>query len=320
MKAVVYTEYGGPEVLKLKEIPTPSPKEDEVLIKVHAVSLNDWDLGNMEGKPYFMRMKSGFKHPKQSIPGSDVAGTIVYLGKLVKQFKIGDEVYGDLSGTWGGLAEYVCAKEKALVLKPKSMSFVDAAAIPQAAMLAVQGLIDKGKNKKGQKILINGAGGGVGIFGVQIAKLYQAEVTGVDHTTKLNMMRSLGFDHVIDYTNQDFTKTGETYDLILDAKTSRIINSYIRTLKPGGKYVTVGGKMGLLLPTLLLSPVTTLFTKKEFHIVILKVNKDLPWMNELFESGKIKTVIEGPYQFEEFRQAFEIFANAQHKGKVVIVM
>jgi NADPH:quinone reductase-like Zn-dependent oxidoreductase len=318
MKAVVYSEYGGPEVLQLKEIPTPIPKDDEILIKVHAVSLNDWDLGNMEGKPYFMRMQNGFKHPKQSIPGSDIAGIVVSTGKLVTQFKAGDEVYGDLSGTWGGLAEYVCAKEKTVTFKPKNMSFVDAASIPQAAMLAVQGLIDKGNIQQGQKILINGAGGGVGIFGVQIAKLYGSEVTGVDHTSKLNTMRSIGFDHVIDYTNQDFTKIGETYDLILDAKTNKSITAYLRALNPGGKYVTVGGKMSSLLSTLLFSPIAFLFTKKKFHIVMLKLNKDLPLMNELFESGKIKTVIDGPYRFEEYNKAFEVFSKGIHKGKVVI--
>ncbi len=186
--------------------------------------------------------------PKKKILGSDIAGRIEAVGKNVKQFKTGDEVYGDLSGHWGGFAEYVCAGEKALALKPAGMSFEEAAAIPQAAMLAVQGLIDKGKIQPGQKLLINGAGGGVGTFGVQIAKLYGVEVTGVDSTGNLDMLRSMGFDHVIDYTKEDFTKNGQCYDLILDVKTNRSMFDYTRALCPNGVYVTVGGSMARLLP------------------------------------------------------------------------
>lgn len=319
LKAIVYTKYGGPEVLQIKEIERPHPKDDEVLIKVYAVSINDWDLGLLQGD-FVNRLLNGLWKPKRKILGSDIAGRIEAVGKNVSQFKIGDDVYGDLSGAWGGFAEYVCAREKALVLKPASMSFNEAAAIPQAAMLAVQGLIDKGKVHAGQKLLINGAGGGVGTFAVQIAKLYGIEVTGVDSTSKLDMLRSMGFDHVIDYTREDFTKNGQRYDLILDAKTNRAVFDYTRALSPNGTYVTVGGSMARLLQVIFLGPWISMITKKDILLVALKPNKDLVYMNELFEAGKLKPVIDGPYQLNEFPEAFRIFYKAEHKGKVVITM
>ena len=319
MKAIIYTKYGGPEVLQIKEVEKPDPKDDEVLIKVYAVSINDWDFGLLHGD-FVNRMLNGFLKPKKQILGSDIAGRIEAVGKNVTQFKSGDEVYGDLSGQWGGFAEYVCASEKALALKPAGMSFEDAAAMPQAGMLAVQGLIDEGKIRPGQKLLINGAGGGVGTFAVQIARLYGAEVTGVDSTGKLDMLRSMGFDHVIDYTREDFTKNGECYDLILDVKTNRSMFDYTRALSPSGIYVTVGGSMARLLQALLLGPLISRISKKQIRIVMLKPNKDLGYMNELFEAGKVKAVIDGPYRLNEFREAFRIFENAEHKGKVVITM
>jgi NADPH:quinone reductase-like Zn-dependent oxidoreductase len=224
-----------------------------VLVKVYAVSINDWDLGLMQGD-FINRMLNGLLKPKRKIFGSDIAGQVEAVGKNVTRFKAGDDVYGDLSGHWGGFAQYVCAQEKALALKPAGMSFIEAAAIPQAGMLAVQGLIDKGNIQHGQKLLINGAGGGVGTFAVQIAKLYGAETTGVDSAAKLDMMRSLGFDHVIDYTKEDFTKNGKQYDLILDAKTTRSMFDYARALSPDGIYVTVGGSIGRLMQSLVLGP------------------------------------------------------------------
>ena len=229
-------------------------------------------------------------------------------------------MYGDLSGQWGGFAEYVCAREKALALKPAGMSFEEAAAIPQAAMLAMQGLLDRGKIQPGQKLLINGAGGGVGSFGIQIAKLYGVEVTGVDSTNKLDMLRSIGFDHVIDYTKEDFTKKRKCYDLILDVKTNRSMFDYARVLCRNGIYVTVGGSMGRLFQALLLGPWISMISKKHIRIVALKPNKDLVYMNELFEAGKIKPVIDGPYKLEEVPEAFRIFGKGEHKGKVVIRM
>jgi len=319
MKAIVYTKYGGRGVLQIKEVEKPFPKDDEVLIKVHAVSINDWDMGLLHGD-FINRMLNGLRKPKRTILGSDIAGRIEAVGKNISKFRIGDEVYGDLSGRWGGFAEYVCAPEKALALKPAAMSFEQAASIPQAAMLAVQGLIDKGKIHTGQKLLINGAGGGVGAFGVQIAKLYGIEITGVDSTAKLDMLRSIGFDHVIDYTQEDFTKNGQHYDLILDAKTNRSMFDYSRALSPNGIYVTVGGSISRLLQALFLGPWISMINKKHIRIVSLKTNKDLIFMNELFEAGKVKPVIDGPYKLGEFHEAFRIFDKAEHKGKVVITM
>lgn len=319
MKAVIYTKYGGPEVLQIKDVKKPSPKDDEVLVKVHAVSLNDWDAGLLKGD-FINRMMFGISKPKKNILGSDIAGRIEAVGKNVMQFRIGDAVYGDLSGRWGGFAEYVCAPDNYLALKPAYMTFEEAAAIPQAGMLAVQGLIDKGRIRQGQKILINGAGGGVGTFAIQIAKLYDAEVTGVDHKGKLDMLRSLGYDHVIDYKEQDFTRNGKCYDLILDVKTNRSIFDCARALCSNGIYVTVGGSIGRLLQALLLKPWISLINKKKIQIVALKINKDLEYMNQLFEDGKLKPVIDGPYTLEEVPDAFRLFIKGEHKGKVVITV
>lgn len=319
MKAIAFTKYGTPDVLELKEIDKPVAKEDEVLIKVYAVSINDWDWGLLQGD-LVNRLINGLLKPKIKILGSDIAGRIEAVGKNVKKFQPGDEVYGDLSGRWGGFAEYVCACENELALKPAGMSFEEAAAIPQAAMLAIQGLLDKGQIQPGQKLLINGAGGGVGTFAVQIAKLYGVEVTGVDSSGKLDMLRSMGFDLVIDYTKEDFTKNGKCYDLILDVKTNRSIFNYTRVLRPNGIYVTVGGSMVRLFQALLLGPWISLISNKSVRIVGLKPNKDLAYMNELFEAGKVKPVIDGPYKLDEVPYAFRHFGEGAHKGKVVITV
>ncbi len=319
MKAIVYTKYGTPDVLELKQIDKPTPKPDEVLIKVHAVSLNDWDLGLLNGD-LINRLLNGLRKPKIKILGSDVAGQVERVGENVKKFRAGDLVFGDLSGRWGGFAEYVCAGENALALKPVNMTFEEAAAIPQAAMLAVQGLLDIGKIQSGQKLLINGAGGGVGTFAIQIAKIYGVEVTGVDSLGKLEMLRAMGFDHVIDYTGEDFTKNGQQYDLILDVKTNRSMFDYTRSLLPRGTYVTVGGSMSRLLQALILGPLISMFSKKNIRIVALKPNKDLAYMNELFEAGKIKPVIDGSYKLDETPDALGLFSKGIHKGKIVITV
>ena len=321
MKAIVYTEYGTPDVLVLKKVDKPIPKDDEVLIKVHATSINDWDWGLLKGTPFINRLANGLLKPKKhKILGSDIAGRIEAVGKNVKQFQPGDEVFGDLTGDWGGFAEYVCARENALALKPATMTFDEAAAIPQAAMLAVQGLRDRGQIQSGQKLLINGAGGGVGTFGVQIAKLYGVEVTGVDSAGKLDMMRSVGFDHVIDYTKEDFTKNGKRYDLILDNKMNRSIFDYMRALNPNGIYVLTGGSMARLFQALILGPLISMFSKKKIRIVALKANKDLAYMNGLFEAGKVKPVIDGPFKLSEAPEAMRYFGEGNHKGKVVITL
>ena len=319
MKAIIYTRYGGPEVLQIREVENPHPNDDEVLIRVYAVSINDWDFGLLQGD-FVNRMLNGLLKPKRKILGSDIAGRIEAIGKNVTRFKTGDDVYGDLSGRWGGFAEYVCAGEKALALKPAGMSFEQAAAIPQAAMLAVQGLIDKGKIQPAQKLLINGAGGGVGTFAVQIAKLHGVEITGVDSPDKLDMLRSMGFDHVLDYTREDFTKNGKCYDLILDVKTNRSMFDYARALSRNGNYVTVGGSMARLIQALLMAPIISMISKKHLRIVGLKTNKDLVYINGLFEAGKIKPVIDGPFKLSEFREAFTLFGKGAHKGKVVITL
>jgi NADPH:quinone reductase-like Zn-dependent oxidoreductase len=319
MKAFVYSKYGTPDVLVLNEVDKPVPGENEVLIKVYAVSINDWDFVLLRGD-FINRLINGLFKPKIKILGSDIAGRIEAVGKNVKKFQSGDEVYGDLSGRWGGFAEYVCAHENELALKPAGMSFEEAAAIPQAAMLAIQGLRDIGQIHSGQKLLVNGAGGGVGTFAVQIARLYGVEVTGVDSPEKLDMMRSVGFDHVIDYKQEDFAKNGLCYDLILDVKTNRPISDYVRALSPDGIYVTVGGSMVRLLQAFLLAPWISMIRKKSIRIVGLKRNKDLVYMNELFEAGKLKPVIDGPYRFDEVPEAFRHFAEGAHKGKIVITI
>jgi NADPH:quinone reductase-like Zn-dependent oxidoreductase len=319
LKAIVTTKYGGPEVLQLQEIEKPSPKDNEVLVKVHAVSVNDWDWAMLDGSSLFNRLFSGFRKPKVKVLGSDVAGVVEAVGKDVTKFRVGDEVYGDLSGTWGGLAEYVCAKETALALKPPAMNFIQAAAIPQAGMLAVQGL-EKGKIRSGQKLLINGAGGGVGTLGIQLARQYDVEVTGVDNTGKLDLMRSMGFDHVIDYTKEDFTRNGLHYDLILDTKTNRSLFAYTRSLSRGGIYTTVGGSISRLLQMFLLSPLISLAGTKKIRVVALKPNRDLAYINELFIAGKLKPVIDGSYRLEDTQEAFRLFGEAKHKGKIVITI
>jgi NADPH:quinone reductase-like Zn-dependent oxidoreductase len=286
---------------------------------VKAVSINDWDAGLRQGD-FINRLLNGPFRPKRKILGSDIAGTVEAVGSQASRFTVGDDVYGDLSGRWGGFAEYACAPEKALEIKPASMSYIDAAAIPQAAMLAVQGLVDKGKLGTGQKVLINGAGGGVGTFGVQIAKLHHAEVTGVDSERKLQMMTSLGFDHVIDYRKEDFTRNGKKYDLILDVKTNRPVSHYIPSLSPGGVYVTVGGSMRRLLQVMVMAGWISARHKKHFRIVSLKPNKDLPYINELYVAGKLKTVIDGPYRLEEAAEAFRVFEKGEHLGKMVFVV
>ncbi|MGH9961562.1 MAG: NAD(P)-dependent alcohol dehydrogenase [Pyrinomonadaceae bacterium] len=320
MKAIVYEKYGPPDVLKLREVETPTPKDDEVLIRIHAVSVNDWDWGLLQSTPWVNRLLYGFLKPRKTILGSDIAGRIEAAGKNVKRFQVGDEVFGDLCGRWGGFAEYVCAPETALALKPPSMTFAQAAAIPQAGMLAVQGLRDRGGIQPGQKLLINGAGGGVGTFAVQIAKLYGAEVTGVDSSAKLDLLRSMGFDKVIDYTQQDFTRIGMRYDLILDVKTNRSPFDYLRALRPNGTYVTVGGSMARLVQCFFLWPLIAMTSKKAIRVVALKPNKDLAYLSELFEAGKVKPVIDSLRELSNVPEAMRHFGAGNHQGKVIITL
>jgi len=321
MKAIVYTKYGSPDVLQLKEVEKPTPKDNEVLVKVHAASVNDWDWGLLRGKPFVNRLLFGLLKPKMQILGCDIAGQIEAVGKNVEQFQPGDEVFGDISGCgWGGFAEYVCIPENALALKSATMTFEQAAAVPQAGLLALQGLRDKGQIQPGQKVLINGAGGGAGTFAVQIAKSFGAEVTGVDSTRKLDMMRSIGADHVIDYTKEDFTKNGQCYDLILDVAAYHSIFDYKRALNPKGIYVMVGGSMARAFQLQFLGPWIAMTESKKMGILMHKPNKDLAFMKELFEAGKVVPVIDRRYPLSEVSDALRYFGEGHAKGKVVITV
>lgn len=320
MKAIVYENYGSPDQLSLRDVAMPAPRDDEVLVRVHAVSINDWDWGILQGASLLDRLMSGLSRPRQPILGSDIAGLVESVGSKVTQYRPGDEVYGDLSGQWGGFAEYVCAPYAKLALKPAGMTFAEAASIPQAAMLAVQGLRDIGKLRQGSKLLVNGAGGGVGTFAVQIARLYKLEVTGVDSADKQDFMRSVGFDKVIDYSREDFTANGVAYDYILDVKTNRPVSDYLRALAPGGRYVTVGGSIARLLQVLLAAPLVAMAGNKALRIVALKPNKDLAYVNELFEAGKLKPVLDELHPLAATPEAMRYFGSGKHKGKVVITV
>lgn len=321
MKAIVCYRYGLPEVLQLTDLPIPEPTDCEVRVLVRATTINDWDWSLVRGKPYPYRSFYGISKPKQPIFGVELAGIVDAVGSAVTGFKIGDEVYGDISGHgWGTWAEYVCVKESDIVHKPREMNFTEAAALPHASILAWQGLVDAGHLKQGQKILINGAGGGVGACAVQIAKTFGAHITGVDHGDKFTMMGDLGFDQVLDYRKQDFTKSGEQFDLILDAKTMKWPLSYLRVLKPTGRYITIGGGPARLLQILALKPIVSLITKKHLQIVALKPNKGLEHIDLLYKEGKIKPIIDGPYPFEAIPEQLARFGDGKHLGKIVITV
>lgn len=320
MKAIVYSRYGPPEVLQLTEVAHPTPKADEVLIKVRAASINSWDWDLLTGTPYVYRLLFGLFKPKLPILGADIAGRVEAIGRGVTQFKPGDEVFGDISGcSWGGFAEYVCARENSVALKSTSLSFPAAAAIPQAAVLALQGLRDQGQLQKGQKVLINGAGGGVGTFAVQIAKASGAEVTGMDLPSKLQQLRALGANHVIDYTQQDFCGTGLQYDLILDVACHRSIFDYLRALRPQGKYVMIGGSVNRILQLLLVGPLIARATGKKMSILKHKPKaQDLNFINAMVARGEVTPVIDRCYPLSEVPAALRYYGQGQVQGKIVI--
>ncbi len=322
MKAMVLTKYGSADYFQLKEVKKPIPKDNQVLIKVIAASINSWDWEMLIAKPFVNRMMAGLLKPTRiKILGCDLAGRVEAVGRNVKQFQPGDEVFGDLSSCgWGGFAEYVCASENALALKPENLTFEQAAAVPQAGLLALQGLRDKGQIEAGQKVLINGAGGGVGTFAVQIAKSFGAEVTGVDSTEKLEVMRTLGADHVIDYTEEDFTKKGQQYDLILDVTARHSIVDYKRSLSTTGIYVMVGGSTAIINQLLLLGPFISLTSSKKMGLLMHKANKGMDSMKELLEDGKVKPVIDRCYPLSEVAEAIRYFSEGHAKGKIVITV
>ncbi len=321
MKAIVYTRYGAPEdVLGHEEVPKPTPKDNEVLIRIHAASVNEWDWSMVRAAAVFVRMWGLFK-PKYQIPGADIAGVVEAVGKDVTKFVVGDEVFGDLNENgWGGYAEYVCTKENGVEAKPAAMTFQQAAAVPQAGVMALQGIRDYGKVQPGDKVLINGAGGAVGTFAVQIAKAFGAEVTGVDTAAKLDRIRELGADHLIDFTQQDFTKSGERYDLILDVGGFRSVFDQRRALAPGGKCFYIGGSAPRLIQTLVFGPILSMMSSKKLWILGLKTNKDLAFIGELFDSSEVTPVIDKVFPLSQTAEAFRHYESGNFVGKIVITV
>lgn len=317
MKAAVYTRYGPPEVLRIQEVDKPTPDDDRVLVRVLAASVNAYDWHMLTAKPFLVRlMGNGFLRPKENILGADIAGRVEAMGPNAKQFHPGDEVYGTVKG---GFAEYVCAREKYLELKPTNLSFEEAAAVPMAGVTALQSLRDHGQVKPGQTVLINGASGGVGTFAVQIAKSFGAEVTGVCSTGNLETARSIGADHVIDYTKEDFSKNGQTYDVVYAANGSRSISAYGRALGPNGIYVMSGGSMSQLFQTMLLGRLVIRSGKKVGNMGMAKLSQnDLGVLKELIETGKVTPVIDRRYPLEKTAEAVRYVEDGHAKGKVVI--
>jgi NADPH:quinone reductase-like Zn-dependent oxidoreductase len=321
MKAIVFTQYGSPDILELKEIPKPVPKDDELLIRVHASSVNSWDWEFLNGTPFVNRLMFGLLKPKpgKQVLGADIAGTVEAVGKRVTRFQPGDEVFGDLWDSFGGFAEFACAKETSLELKPANSTFAEAAAVPQAGVLALQGLRKAGQVRPGRKVLINGAGGGVGTIAIQLAKLSGAEVTGVDASHKLNVVRSLGADHAIDYLQEDFTKTGERYDLIIDCQNFRSMFDNRRALEPGGTYAMIGGSIPRVYQLWFLSFIAWLTREdRTLCLVAEGPNKGLAELKELMEAGKLVPVIDRTYQLRDVPDALRYFGEGQHKGKIAI--
>ena len=319
MKAVIYTRYGPPDVLRLIDVPTPVPKDDEVLVQVHAVSLNasDWEV--LRGKPLYSRIGGPFR-PRHHILGSDIAGRVTMAGRNATRFRPGEGVFADILSSMGGFAESVCVPETALAPIPAGMTYEEAAALPQAGAIALQGIQDKGRVQTGQKVLINGAGGGSGMYAIQLAKLNGAEVSGVDNGEKLEFMRSLGADHVIDYTRDDFTSNGLTYDLILDVAAHRPASAYKGSLVPGGRYLYVGGSVATLLQVLLIGPVIGRAEGKKIRLLAVRQGTHhLASLVELCQAGKIATVIDRRYRLNEVPEALRYLGEGHAKGKIVIV-
>ena len=320
MKAAVYRRYGPPDVLRIEEVEKPVPGDDELLVKVHAVSVNRSDWEGLIGEPIYARM-GGLRNPSNTILGSDIAGTVESVGKNNGQFQRGDAVFGELADYHGGFAEYASTKGKYLALKPASLTFEEAAVIPQAGVIALQGIRDKWKIQPGQQVLINGAGGGSGMFAIQLAKLYGAEVTGVDNTGKLDFMRSLGADHVIDHTRENFTRNRKQYDFILDLLAYRSAFAYARALKPNGSYYAVGGSVITFLQFLLFGPLIRRTSGKKVRLLVVQRNrKDLESITELCVSGKVKPVIDKRFPLSAVPEALRYLGEGHAKGKIVITV
>jgi len=314
MKAMVYTKFGPSDVLQLKEVEKPIPKANEILIKVHAASANAYDWRHLRANPFLIRfMGAGLLKPKHRILGADIAGQVEAVGGSVKQFQPGDAVFGD--NGYGGFAEYACVDENRFVLKPANLTFEEAAAAPMAALTALQGLRDKGGIQARQKVLINGASGGVGTYAVQIAKSFETEVTGVCSALKMDLVRSIGADYVVDYTQQDVTKNKQQYDLIFDIAAYRSISDYKRILSPGGKYVLAGGSMARIFQLMFKS----MMRAKNMKLIVANANqKDLLFIAELMSAGKVKSIIDKRYPLNETAEALRYLEEGHARGKVVI--
>lgn len=320
MKAVVQRRYGPPDVLAVEEMEKPLPAPDEALIRVLAVSLNGSDREGLIGRPLYARL-GGLRSPGRRILGSDIAGRVEAVGDRHSEFKVGDELFGELPGYHGGLAEYVCAAGKTLALKPAGLTFEEAAAIPQAGTVAWHGIREQGRVQPGQKVLINGAGGSVGSFAVQLARLYGAEVTGVDSADKLEFMRSLGADEVIDYANEDFARNGRHYDLILDVIAHRSVRAYRRALRPNGLCLLVGGSVGVLLQAVLLGPLLGRSDGRRVGLLFAEQSRaGLTAISELVVAGQIAPRIDRRFTFEETPEAMRYLADGQARGKVVVAL
>ena len=324
MKAIIRSGYGSPDVLRLVEITKPVPKRDEVLVRVRAASVNAGDLDYLYGRPLFARMFTGLRHPRNRRLGLDVAGQVEATGEDVKSVHSGDEVFGDMTEHgFGSFAEYVCAPEKAFAQKPVGMTFEEAATVPQAAILALQGLRAKRQIQPGDRVLINGAGGSVGTFAVQIAKHFGAEVTGVDTTNKLEIVRSIGADYVIDYKREDLTRNGKGYDWILDVAGRRSVFDYRRALSSRGTYVMVGGPTGRILQVLVLGALISLTGRKKMGLMWWwkPFNKeDVTILTELIRAGKLVAVIDRRYLLSEVPQALGDLEAGHVRGKLVITV
>ena len=323
MKAIVFSRYGPPLDLRLEEVPIPEPKDSQVLIRVHASSINSWDWEFLNGKPLINRFFYGlFKpRPTKRIPGADVAGTVEQVGRLAHRFQPGDRVFGDLWDHWGGFAEFACIDQASLEAMPASSTFLEAAAVPQAGVLALQGLRKAGSLTPGQKVLINGAGGGVGTFAIQLAKLAGADVTGVDAPHKLDVVRSTGADHAIDYTKEDFTNTEARYDLIVDCQNFRPMKDYRRALKPHGTYAMIGGSLPRVFELWFMSLLGK-FTRetRKLCLVAEGPNRGLAELRELLRTGELVPVIDRIFQLSEVPDALRYFGQGGHKGKILIAV
>jgi len=325
MKAIVYTKYGKPDVLELKEIEKPSPLDDEVLIEVHAASVNAYDWHFLTADVFLIRlMGGGLLRPKKKTLGADIAGRVVAVGKNITRFQLGDEVFGTAKGSSGGFAEYVCAREKTLELKPANVSFEEASTASMAALTALQGLRDKGQVQSGQKVLIYGASGGVGTFAIQLAKAFEAEVTAVCSSRNVNIARSIGADKVIDYTQENFAQDGELYDLILVVNGDLSLLEIKRALKQNGICVLSGGGSGSILEILVGTLQAWWISKTEHKKIgsfLANINQnDLAFMKELLASGKVKPVIDRRYQLSDTAEALRYLGEGHAQGKIVITL